>query len=121
VGLSKEDKRKIQKGVLLPADKVWMDNRAKCSLALGKPVRCEYSGIESSEEIVKREGLFIAAPKDHFDLKGLKHITGTHGFFSTTRIHKDPIVFRYVKGGIQIISKWGLEASDPMLVNEINN
>ena len=71
-------------------------------------------------EEINRDGLFIAAPKSHFDLKGLKK-KGL-GFFNFTVTEvKDPIVFRYVKGGIQVLSKWGLEANDEMLVNPINN
>lgn len=68
-----------------------------------------------------KEGLFIAAPKSHFNLVGLKK-TGKFSFLNviTTEV-KDPIVFRYVRGGIQLLSKWGLEAEDEALVNEINN
>lgn len=63
----------------------------------------------------KRTGLFIAAPKSHFDLKGLNK--KGKGFFNISIIEvKDPIVFRYVKGGVQVLTKWGLEAEDPMLV-----
>ncbi len=65
-------------------------------------------------------GLFIAAPKSHFDLTGLKQ--NGKGFFKTTvKEVKDPIVFRYVKGGIQVLSKWGLEADDEMLQVDILN
>lgn len=67
-----------------------------------------------------RQGLFIAAPKSHFDLKGLQN-KGL-GFLSVSITEvKDPIVFRYVRGGIQVLSKWGLEAEDEMLQNEILN
>lgn len=70
---------------------------------------------------INRQGLFIAAPKSHFDLKGLSNQT-ERGFFNITLIEpKDPIVFRYVKGGIQVITKWGEEANDEALVNEIEN
>lgn len=69
---------------------------------------------------VNKEGLFIAAPKSHFDLKGLNN--KALGFFNITITEvKDPIVFRYVKGGIQVLSKWGLEANDPELAVGINN
>lgn len=64
----------------------------------------------------EKAGLFIAAPKSHFDLRGLKK-SGLFGFVEP----KDPIVFRYVKGGIQVLTKWGLEANDPSLVLPINN
>lgn len=73
-----------------------------------------YNG-DISIETIDRSGLFIAAPKSHFDLKGLKK--EGKGFFNISIIEiKDPIVFRYVKGGVQVLTKWGLEAEDPMLV-----
>jgi hypothetical protein len=65
--------------------------------------------------------LFIAAPKSHFDLKGFKKTSPFSFNFVTTVITKDPIVFRYVKGGIQVLSKWGLEANDEELVNSVEN
>ena len=69
---------------------------------------------------IDHSGLFIAAPKSHFDLKELDQ--NGKGFFKTTKQEiKDPIVFRYVKGGIQVLSKWGLEAEDEMLQQEILN
>lgn len=65
-------------------------------------------------------GLFIAAPQSQFKLEGLK--SEGLGFFKTQKIvPKDPIVFRYVRGGIQVLSKWGLEAYDEALINPINN
>lgn len=60
----------------------------------------------------KRNGLFIAAPPSHF--KGEDKSI----FFTEP---KDPIVFRFVKGGVQVLTKWGLEADDESLVNEILN
>lgn len=72
-------------------------------------------------EKTNKEGLFIAAPISHFDLKGLSK-KGKHGFMQVFKIEiKDPIVFRYVRGGVQVLSKWGLEGQDELLVNEINN
>jgi hypothetical protein len=72
-------------------------------------------------ETSSRSGLFIAAPKDHFDLTGLT-FDKKKGYFQTTiQVKKDPIVFRYVKGGIQVLTKWGLEADDPALQIEILN
>lgn len=67
-----------------------------------------------------KQGLFIAAPKSHFNLKGLKNKGLGFFNFSITEV-KDPIVFRYVNGGIQVLSKWGLEAEDELLQNEILN
>jgi hypothetical protein len=68
----------------------------------------------------KREGLFIAAPESHFNLEGLKK--NGFGFFEVKRTEiKDPIVFRFVRDGVQVITKWGLEAEDPSLILPINN
>jgi hypothetical protein len=65
--------------------------------------------------------LFIAADKALFNLKGLEKSKNGFGFFKKHIPNPDPIVFRYVKGGILIISKWGLEANDPELtVPEMN-
>lgn len=62
-----------------------------------------------------KTGIFIAAPESHFNTKGLKK-KGL-GFFQIFETEiKDPIVFRYVRGGIQVLTKWGLEANDPDLV-----
>lgn len=70
--------------------------------------------------IEDRQGLFIAAPPSHFNLDGLQKSKSGYFNFSFTEV-KDPIVFRYCRGGVQVLSKWGLEASDELLVNEINN
>lgn len=69
-----------------------------------------------------RDGLFIAAPSSHFNLEGVSK-KGKHGFFNmfTQEVKDDPIVFRYVRGGIQVLTKWGLEANDPALVLPVNN
>lgn len=68
---------------------------------------------------INRQGLFIAAPESHFNLNGLKGRNSKFEFFNFKLIPapepKDPIVFRYTKYGIQILSKWGEEASDPEL------
>lgn len=72
-------------------------------------------------KIVEKTGLFICAPKKDFNLDGLDMDT-KFGYTKNTVIEiKDPIVFRYCDGGIQVISKWGLEASDPLLYNPIEN
>ena len=73
--------------------------------------------IEKYETIYK-QGLFIAAPISNFNLEGLKKHK-KFGFLqiSVTEI-KDPVVFRYCRGGIQVLSKWGLEGQDESLTNE---
>lgn len=69
-------------------------------------------------EKIEKDGLFICAPESHFNLNSLTK-KGKLSFFqvSYTEI-KDPIVYRYCKGGVQVLSKWGLEAEDDFLVNE---
>lgn len=70
---------------------------------------------------INKQGLFICAPQSHFDLDGLKK-QNKYSFMNTVITEvKDPIVFRYCRGGIQVITKWGLEAEDKVLVNEIMN
>ena len=73
-------------------------------------------------EKVNKTELFIAAPPTHFALEGLKK-DGEFGYVDSKKmvVQNDPIVLRYVRGGIQVLSKWGLEAAEPGLVNEINN
>ena len=78
---------------------------------LGKRLLCD-----GTKHIEDRSGYFIAAPKEHFDLNGLTKNEQNKGFYKRTSVvYKDPIVFRYVKGGIQVISKWGLEGNDEAL------
>jgi hypothetical protein len=86
------------------------------------PVIREAFIADAIETTYDRTGLFIAAPKEHFDLTDLT-FDENKGYYhaKTVRIIKDPIVFRYVKGGIQVLSKWGLEAEDPALQIEILN
>jgi hypothetical protein len=83
-----------------------------------------YNGYVYSEAVVTRIDrgqLFICAPSTHFNLDGLEK-NGELGYYTTTKtIVNDPIVFRYCFGGIQVLSKWGLEASDEALVNEQMN
>jgi hypothetical protein len=83
---------------------------------LGGPKSCEVVEIN-------KQSLFIAAPANHFNLKGLQK-SGL-GFVTksawTISYPKDPIVFRYCRDGIQVLSKWGKEANDEMLVNGIDN
>ena len=71
---------------------------------------------------VSKEGLFIAAPETHFDLSDVSK-EKKYGYFKShvTIVIQDPIVFRYCKGGVQVLSKWGDEASDELLVNPIEN
>jgi hypothetical protein len=69
--------------------------------------------IETKSSITDCSGLYIAAPKSKFT--GLERfaIDASVGFLRSKTWRpepKDPIVFRFVKGGILIISMWGDEA-----------
>lgn len=75
---------------------------------------------------ISRRGLFIAAPKSHFNLEDLTKKT-KHGFFNVRIVETtEPVVFEYCKDNIiRIITKWGTEDDqsylDPALTNEIFN
>lgn len=66
------------------------------------------------EEMIDGQDLLIIAPEEKIDTYGLVK----HG-------HKlminDPIVLQPVQGGYLIVSSWGLEAGDPLVINPINN
>jgi hypothetical protein len=69
--------------------------------------------------LYRYDTFYIAAPKSQFKNLENKDRVGL-GFFSVTKHEprpepKDPIVFRFVKGGVLVISKWGDEANDPEL------
>ena len=76
-------------------------------------------------EIKTNKGNYsICAPKKDMDLKGLIQ----KGFFYFTKnittfsvAPDDPVVLQPVKGGFLILTAWGDEASDPIVVNSINN
>lgn len=94
------------------------DFRDKCPIKYEGEHLYNSGGLKTFE--TKMGGLFIAAPKSHFDLSELKQ--HKNGFFSVFKIvPKDPIVFRFVRGGVQIITKWGDEAEESSLLNPINN
>jgi len=71
---------------------------------------------------IGKNDLFIAAPKSHFNLDNLV-FDKSKGYYDSRNVidPKDPIVFRYVKGGIQVLSKWGVESLDQRLnISNIN-
>jgi hypothetical protein len=63
----------------------------------------------------EKRGLFIAADKSMFT--GLEELKKEKfGFFRKAKaVVPDPVVFRFVRGGVLIIAKWGPEAEDEML------
>jgi len=61
----------------------------------------------------------ICAPVKDMDISGLEL---KEGYKLERKIEiPDPVVLQPVKGGYLIITAWGDEASDPLVVNEINN
>jgi len=64
--------------------------------------------------------MLICAPKKDMDLKGLKKL-GLFFQSFTTVTFPDPVVLQPVKGGFLIVTAWGDEASDELVINSINN
>lgn len=77
-------------------------------------------------QIIDKSGLFISAPKTHFDLSKLSKQTD-FGYFDVKTVEiKDPVVFEFCKNDIcRIITKWGTDDDqsylDSSLINEIMN
>jgi len=67
-----------------------------------------------SEKMVCGKDLLIIAPKHKFDTRGL---------IQDGNVLKidDPIVLQPVNKGFLIVSSWGLEAGDELVINSINN
>jgi hypothetical protein len=61
--------------------------------------------------------LHIAADESQFNLGGMEK--NGLGYSKKAVVYPDPVVFRFVDGGILIVSKWGDEANDPEL--NVNN
>jgi hypothetical protein len=105
---------------LTSADITWFEHGLKCKFNLSSYPNCYES------KIVDKSGLFIAAPKSHFNLEGLTKAT-KYGFFTVTKQEvKDPVVFEFCNEEIvRIISKWGTDDDqsylDPALLNENHN
>jgi hypothetical protein len=79
---------------------------------------------EGKVEEVKKNGLFIAAPKSHFKLDGTSKLGGVKAFFelSSTTVTKDPIVFQYCRGNmVRIITKWGTSDDQSYLDESLTN
>jgi len=90
------------------------------------PIKFEYEYVYtgSGKRVVKinKDDLFIAAPKSHFNFNNLVE-DNIRGYYDLKNViePKDPIVFRYVKGGLQVLSKWGIESLDQRLnISNIN-
>lgn len=101
-----------------------LDNNDYTKAIYGESGRsiCRWDNIYGGLIEVNRQGLFIAAPKSHFNLEGLDK-KSKFGFYLTKVEVTDPVVFEYCRDGlVRIITKWGTEDDqsylDPALVNE---
>lgn len=66
-----------------------------------------------------RDSLTICAPVKDMDMTGMEI---TQGYKMTKKVEiPDPVVLQEVYGGYLIVTAWGDEASDPIVVNPINN
>lgn len=102
----------------------WLpSNKGDKNARYGHPVfnRNYYSFISKEESkthhFEKSAEFMICASVKDFDTKNLRIEEG----YKLELNLPDPIVLQPVSGGYLIVSKWGLEASDEMVVNEINN
>lgn len=66
----------------------------------------------------KQAPFYICAPIRDMDTKGLQVKDG----YKLEKVHvPDPVILQPVNGGYLIVTKWGDEASDPLLTNPIEN
>jgi len=73
--------------------------------------------IRTAIEINSKK-LMICAPIKDMDIRGLELKEG----YKLEKKHiPDPVVLQPVRGGYLILTAWGDEASDPLVVNQINN
>jgi hypothetical protein len=118
----KEIEQHLLRGILIERNNSWsVENSLKEVYGIEKDKCLKYTIFD--HDIIKedRSSLFIAAPESHFNLNGLTK-KGKFSFLNITVTEvKDPIVFRYVRGGVQVLSKWGIEAEDADLTNEKMN
>ena len=71
---------------------------------------------ETKTEVYEKPPFSICAPIKDFDTERLRIKDG----YKLCEI-PDPIVLQPVKGGYLVVSKWGLEASDGIVVNQQMN
>lgn len=89
-----------------------------------------YSSLTKSK--ISRKGLFIAAPKSHFDLSILTQVSD-YGYYANVKelkvvVTKDPIAFQilegneqYPEGFVRILSKWGTSDDQSYLDPEVQH
>lgn len=111
----------LEKGVPIESENHTYMVKSILDKLFGEGEYVNYTSFDYNIVKTDKSGLFIAAPKSHFNLSGLSQKNKYSFLHEIKKEVKDPIVFRYCRGGVQVLSKWGLEANDESLINEINN
>lgn len=75
----------------------------------------EYSGVNFNFQKENQLNFQICAPVKDMDISGLEL---TEGYKLSKKHIPDPVVLQPVKGGYLIITAWGDEASDELVVNQ---
>ena len=74
--------------------------------------------LEEAKAIITEASTKNVDKVNRLEISGLKLVEG----YKLEKKHiPDPVVLQPVKGGYLILTAWGDEASDPLVVNEINN
>jgi len=76
---------------------------------------CEYMTVKGSDSFL------ICAPSKNMNMEGKDRKGKVIGKVSRFQKMKDPVVLKPVKHGYLIVTAWGDEASDPLVINEIDN
>lgn len=111
--------RKMYPDLLLPKSEVWFATTTVYAMAGDRTITDNWVDLSSYEEIDNRNKI-ICAPLKDMDIDGLKKKDSIFSMFKTVHV-PDPVVLQPVKGGYLIITAWGDEASDEIVVNSINN
>lgn len=77
----------------------------------------KYKHLPFVKALHQPAALQICAPLKDMDMTGKTIEQG----YKIANVDKDPIVLHPVNGGYLIVTAWGDEASDPVVVNSINN
>lgn len=86
----------------------------------GKPFMKVNGCYIEGYEIYSSSKLVICAPRNDMDLKGLRQKGNFFSSFTKIKID-DPVVLQSVKGGYLVVTAWGDEASDPIVLNPVFN
>ena len=115
--------REIEAFKLKEGDEVYCVsiNSWKYSHALNFQVKGEFTIVDKDADIhVNEEPFYISCPPSEAIIKK-GYSVREDGFVLKDEEIKDPIVLKPVNGGFLIVSKWGLEASDEIVINERMN